>query len=79
MVLPLRLVRGKGHDPPFRVSLSPPDDKPVFGFSGNLQPVLGEWATTGSGFHLYYSGRRHRPTGLRLLIDLIKEIRPLVR
>ncbi|BCA57526.1 hypothetical protein HMP06_0295 [Sphingomonas sp. HMP6] len=79
MVLPLRLVRGKGHNPPFRVSLSPSDDKLVFGFSRDLQRVLGEWATTGSGFHLYYSGRRHRPTGLRLLIDLIKEVRPLVR
>jgi DNA-binding transcriptional LysR family regulator len=45
--------------------------------SGALQPVLVEWATTGSGFHVYYSGRRHLPTGLRLLIDLIKEVRPL--
>jgi hypothetical protein len=31
----------------------------------------------GSGFHIYYSGRRQLPTGLRLLIDLIREIRPL--
>lgn len=45
--------------------------------SGALQPVLADWATTGSGFHVYYSGRRHLPTGLRLLIDLIKEVQPL--
>ena len=45
--------------------------------SGALQPVLEDWATTGSGFHIYYSGRRHLPTGLRLLIDLIREVRPI--
>jgi DNA-binding transcriptional LysR family regulator len=44
--------------------------------SGALLPVLGDWATAGSGFHAYYSGRRHLPTGLRLLIDLIQEMRP---
>ncbi len=44
--------------------------------SGALLPVLGDWAPTGSGFHADYSGRRHLPTGLRLLIDLIQEIRP---
>lgn len=44
---------------------------------GTLQPVLTEWTTVGRGFHVYYSGRRHLPTGLRLLIDLIKELRPL--
>ncbi len=47
--------------------------------SGALQQILGEWATIGSGFHVYYSGRRHVPTALRLLIDLIKEARPLGR
>jgi DNA-binding transcriptional LysR family regulator len=42
-----------------------------------LQQVLGEWATVGTGFHAYYSGRRHVPTALRLLIDVIREVRPL--
>lgn len=45
--------------------------------SGALVPVLGEWSTTGSGYHIYYSSRRQVPTGLRLLIDLIRECRPL--
>ena len=45
--------------------------------SGALQPVLQDWASAGSGFHVYYSGRRHLPTGLRLLIDLIREVQPL--
>ncbi len=45
--------------------------------SGALKLVLGDWASTGSGFHIYYSGRRQLPTGLRLLIDLIREIGPL--
>ncbi|WP_199555285.1 LysR family transcriptional regulator [Sandaracinobacteroides hominis] len=44
---------------------------------GALQPVLEDWASMGSGFHVYYSGRRHLPTGLRLLIDLIREVQPL--
>lgn len=42
-----------------------------------LLPVLKDWASTGPGFHIYYSGRRHVPTGLRLLTDLIREIMPL--
>lgn len=45
--------------------------------SGALQVVLGDWASMGSGFHIYYSGRRQLPTGLRLLIDLVREVRPL--
>ena len=45
--------------------------------SGQLELVLGDWASMGSGFHIYYSSRRHVPTGLRLLIDLIRELRPL--
>jgi DNA-binding transcriptional LysR family regulator len=45
--------------------------------SGALHPVLEDWASPGSGFHVYYSGRRHLPTGLRLLIDLIREMQPL--
>lgn len=45
--------------------------------SGALVPVLEQWASMGPGFHLYYSGRRQLPTGLRLLIELIREIAPL--
>jgi DNA-binding transcriptional LysR family regulator len=45
--------------------------------TGALKLVLGDWASIGGGFHIYYSGRRQLPTGLRLLIDLIREIRPL--
>ncbi|VWX54615.1 LysR family transcriptional regulator [Novosphingobium sp. 9U] len=45
--------------------------------SGALRIVLGDWASMGSGFHVYYSGRRQVPTALRLLINLIREIRPL--
>ncbi|WP_203310858.1 LysR family transcriptional regulator [Sphingomonas beigongshangi] len=45
--------------------------------SGTLHPVLDDWSPIGSGFHIYYPGRRHLPTALRLLIDLIREVRPL--
>lgn len=45
--------------------------------SGALRLVLEDFATTGPGYHIYYSSRRQVPTGLRLLIDLIREIRPL--
>ncbi|MHA3790084.1 LysR family transcriptional regulator [Sphingomonas sp. YL-JM2C] len=45
--------------------------------TGALKVVLGHWASIGSGFHVYYSGRRQVPTALRLLIDLIREMRPL--
>lgn len=44
---------------------------------GDLRVVLDDWASMGSGFHIYYSGRRQLPTGLRLLIDLVREMRPL--
>ncbi len=44
---------------------------------GSLTVVLSDWASMGSGFHAYYSGRRQVPTALRLLIDLIREIAPL--
>jgi DNA-binding transcriptional LysR family regulator len=44
---------------------------------GALRIVLEHWAAMGSGFHIYYSGRRQLPTGLRLLIDLIREMHPL--
>jgi DNA-binding transcriptional LysR family regulator len=45
--------------------------------SGALRVILGEWAAIGQGFHIYYSSRRQVPTGLRLLIDLIRELRPM--
>lgn len=44
---------------------------------GGLCPVLAQWASMGPGFHIYYPGRRQLPTGLRLLIDLIRELQPL--
>jgi DNA-binding transcriptional LysR family regulator len=44
---------------------------------GDLKPVLQDWWTTGPGYQIYYSGRRQVPTGLRALIDLIREMRPL--
>lgn len=45
--------------------------------NGSLQMVLEEWASVGPGFHIYYSSYRQMPTALRLLIDLIKELRPI--
>jgi DNA-binding transcriptional LysR family regulator len=45
--------------------------------AGTLRAVLDDWAPFGAGFHLYYPGRRQLPTGLRLLIALIRELRPL--
>ena len=45
--------------------------------SGALQLVLGDWASMGGGFHVYYASRRQVPTGFRLLIELIREVRPL--
>jgi DNA-binding transcriptional LysR family regulator len=44
---------------------------------GRLRPVLAEWASIGPGLHIYYPGRRQLPTGLRLLIGLIRELQPL--
>lgn len=44
---------------------------------GRLCPVLADWSSMGPGFHIYYPGRRQLPTGLRLLIDLIREMQPL--
>jgi DNA-binding transcriptional LysR family regulator len=45
--------------------------------SGAVRMVLQEWSSPGPGFHIYYSSQRQLPTGLRLLIDLIREIKPL--
>lgn len=44
---------------------------------GRLQLVLPDWVSLGDGFHIYYSSRHQVPTGLRLLIDLIRELRPM--
>lgn len=44
---------------------------------GRLRQVLGDYATTSDGFQIYYPSRRQMPTGLRLLIQLIREIDPL--
>ncbi|TCM07396.1 LysR family transcriptional regulator [Sphingomonas sp. PP-CC-3G-468] len=44
---------------------------------GSLRLVLTEWATTGPGFYLYYSGRRQVPAGLRALLAVAGEIKPL--
>jgi DNA-binding transcriptional LysR family regulator len=46
--------------------------------AGTVRLVLAEWSSPGPGFHIYYSSQRQLPTGLRLLIDLIREVRPLV-
>lgn len=45
--------------------------------AGRLQLVLTQWAPLDEGFHIYYSSRRQLPTGLRLLIEFIQEVRPL--
>jgi hypothetical protein len=39
--------------------------------------ILADWASLGPGFHIYYPGRRQLPTGLHLLIEVIREMRPL--
>ncbi|KUR74702.1 LysR family transcriptional regulator [Novosphingobium sp. FSW06-99] len=44
---------------------------------GALRTVLDDWSSMGEGFHIYYPGRHQLPTGLRLLIELIRELRPL--
>ncbi|AZE94752.1 Transcriptional regulator, LysR family [Pseudomonas orientalis] len=44
---------------------------------GRLRLVLTEWAPLEDGFHIYYSSRRQLPTGLRLLIDFIRDVKPL--
>jgi DNA-binding transcriptional LysR family regulator len=45
--------------------------------SGALRTVLDDWAPLSGGYHIYYSSRRQLPTGLRLFIDLVRELRPL--
>jgi DNA-binding transcriptional LysR family regulator len=45
--------------------------------SAEVVTVLDDWASVAPGFHMYFSSHRQLPTGLRLLIDLIREIQPL--
>lgn len=44
---------------------------------GALRTVLDGWAPLSGGYHIYYSSRRHVPSGLRLFVDLVRELRPL--
>ena len=44
---------------------------------GVLTTVLDDWAAAGPGFHIYYSSRRQVPAGLRLFVELVRELRPL--
>ncbi|WP_068875900.1 MULTISPECIES: LysR family transcriptional regulator [unclassified Phenylobacterium] len=45
--------------------------------AGELQIVLEEWAPVGGGLHLYYPSRRQAPIGLKLFVDLVRELQPL--
>lgn len=45
--------------------------------AGEARLVLEDWATSGPGYQMYYSGRRQVPAGLRLLIELIREMKPM--
>jgi DNA-binding transcriptional LysR family regulator len=45
--------------------------------AGQVRLVLEDWAARSPGYHMYYSSRRQLPAGLRLLIDLIREMKPL--
>lgn len=45
--------------------------------SGSLELVLEDWACVSPGYHIYYSSYRQQPLGLRLLIDMIRDIAPL--
>lgn len=44
---------------------------------GRLRVTLPDWSSAGPGYFIYYSSRRQVPRGLRLLVDLIRELRPL--
>ncbi|MGV8918828.1 MAG: LysR family transcriptional regulator [Pseudomonas sp.] len=45
--------------------------------NGTLQAVLQDWMHIDPGFHIYYSSSRQLPVGLRLLIELIRELKPM--
>lgn len=44
---------------------------------GRVRCVLKDWSSPGPGFYIYYSSRRQLPAGLRLLTNLVRELRPL--
>jgi DNA-binding transcriptional LysR family regulator len=44
---------------------------------GSLRQVLEDWTHVDPGFQIYYSSSRQLPVGLRLLIDLIRELAPM--
>lgn len=44
---------------------------------GTLHEVLADWSHVDPGFHLYYANFRQLPVGLKLLIDLIRELQPM--
>ena len=44
---------------------------------GTLMQVLGDFAISGPGFHLYYSSRRQLPAGLKAFVELARELKPL--
>lgn len=44
---------------------------------GRLTSMLSDWLTPGPALHIYYPGRRNLPVGLRMLIELIREMRPM--
>ena len=44
---------------------------------GRLEIALGDWASLGPGYEMYYSSRRLAPLGVRALIEVIREARPL--
>jgi DNA-binding transcriptional LysR family regulator len=43
--------------------------------SGEVRLVLEDWPSIGPGFFIYYPSRRQVPNGLRLLTELIREMR----
>jgi DNA-binding transcriptional LysR family regulator len=45
--------------------------------NGTVKPVLQDWMHIDPGFHIYYSNFRQLPVGLRLLIELIRELEPM--
>ena len=44
---------------------------------GSMRIVLEQCASFGQGYYMYHSSRRQLPTGLRLLMETIREVRPL--